>query len=256
LDRDGRRLGTGAARDRWRGPLTDPPATTDWHAGPVEFATDAPTAALEPSVVALCDEAMGRRVEIALARHGIAVLACVQHAEELERLGAVCHPHVVVIAHHDGADLASAIRAVWTHLPQTRVVLTLRDHDGAAVRDALKAGADGVALESNLARSLATVVRAVSLGHAVVPLNDRGVLARQRLSSREREILALAADGLTNVEIGTRLHLAESTVKSHLSSGFSKLGVRSRTELPALIRDGREDRTTAPRATDHTGGTA
>jgi DNA-binding NarL/FixJ family response regulator len=218
---------------------------------------ETPSAAIEPLVAALCDEAMSRRVETALARHGIAVVACLERLEELEELSEACHPHVLVIVDgHPGYDASAAIRAVWNYLPQTRVVLTVRDHRAAAVRDALKAGADGVVLESHLALSLAAVVRAVSLGHAVVPLNDRSVLSRQRLSARERETLGLAADGLTNAEIGSRLHLAESTVKSHLSSGFSKLGVRSRTELPALIREGREDRAAASRTTDLPGGTA
>jgi DNA-binding NarL/FixJ family response regulator len=55
------------------------------------------------------------------------------------------------------------------------------------------------------------------------------------LSQREKEILALVAAGLTNGQIATRLYLAESTVKTHLSSAFRRLGVRSRREAAALV---------------------
>jgi DNA-binding NarL/FixJ family response regulator len=56
------------------------------------------------------------------------------------------------------------------------------------------------------------------------------------LSYREKEVLELAAGGLTNSQIASRLFLAESTVKTHLSSVFRRLGVSSRREAAALIR--------------------
>jgi DNA-binding NarL/FixJ family response regulator len=208
---------------------------------------------LDPQVAALCRPATARRVETALARQGMTLVRFVERPDDLAALSEVCHPHVIVIADY-GANPASAIDAARSHLPQTRIVLTVSDRKGTTVREALKAGADSVIVESRLALSLAAVVRAVSLGYAVVPLNDHSVLSHQRLSSREREVLGLAADGLTNAQIGTRLHLAASTVKSHLSSGFSKLGVRSRSELPALIRERPDDRFTASRTTRFSGG--
>jgi ATP/maltotriose-dependent transcriptional regulator MalT len=59
---------------------------------------------------------------------------------------------------------------------------------------------------------------------------------RPPLSHREKETLSLLMLGLTNAEIGRRLYLAESTVKCHLTSIFSKLGVRSRHEAIARVR--------------------
>jgi DNA-binding NarL/FixJ family response regulator len=56
------------------------------------------------------------------------------------------------------------------------------------------------------------------------------------LSYREKEVLELAAGGLTNSQIASRLFLAESTVKTHLSSAFRRLGVSSRREAAALMR--------------------
>jgi DNA-binding CsgD family transcriptional regulator len=56
-------------------------------------------------------------------------------------------------------------------------------------------------------------------------------------SLREKQVLQLVADGLTNAEIACRLFLSESTVKSHLSSSFRKLGVSSRSEAAAVVLD-------------------
>jgi DNA-binding NarL/FixJ family response regulator len=57
------------------------------------------------------------------------------------------------------------------------------------------------------------------------------------LTSREKQILTLVVAGLTNSQIASELFLAESTVKSHLSSAFAKLGVSSRSEAVAVILD-------------------
>ena len=62
-------------------------------------------------------------------------------------------------------------------------------------------------------------------------------MARPIFTTREKEILRLVVEGLSNGEIGRKLYLAESTVKSHLSSSFAKLGVHSRNEATALILD-------------------
>ena len=55
------------------------------------------------------------------------------------------------------------------------------------------------------------------------------------LSTREKQVLGMVVLGFTNGEIARQLHLAESTIKSHLSSSFTKLGVRSRNEAAELI---------------------
>lgn len=211
--------------------------------------------ALEPLVAIVGGGDVTRRVAATLMRQGLEVIATVDAAEELEAIGSARHPHVVVLV-SDGEEDGPAIRAITSVLPHSRVVLTLRDAHAATVRSALRAGADGVVLEQQLAMSLSSVVRTVSLGHAVVPLKDRSALGREPLSGREREVLALAAQGLTNAAIAARLCLAESTVKSHISSGFSKLGLHSRSELVTLTRGGRGRRGPGPRTTNLTGGTA
>jgi DNA-binding NarL/FixJ family response regulator len=64
----------------------------------------------------------------------------------------------------------------------------------------------------------------------------RQLVSPPALSYREKEVLELASRGLTNSQIASRLFLAESTVKTHLSSAFRRLGVSSRREAAALMR--------------------
>jgi DNA-binding NarL/FixJ family response regulator len=106
-----------------------------------------------------------------------------------------------------------------------------------AVRRLLDGGVDGLVFFDQLDVSLAPTVAAVFAGQMVVPRNLRASVHKPALSSRERQILGMVVPGLTNHEIGTRLFLAESTVKSHLSSAYDKLGVSSRGEAVAMIMD-------------------
>ena len=102
---------------------------------------------------------------------------------------------------------------------------------------ALDAGAQAVIAESEVAISLPAAVHAIRSGLVVVPLAARQAVRRPILSSREKQILGMVVVGLTNADIARRLYLAESTVKSHLSSIFAKLGVRSRKEAADLVLD-------------------
>jgi DNA-binding NarL/FixJ family response regulator len=116
------------------------------------------------------------------------------------------------------------------------IVLLAPAADGRCVRRALRAGALGLVVESKLA-ALGPTVRAAALGQISVPGESRAQIEPQPLSYRERQALGMVVMGFSNGEIAARLFLAESTVKSHLSSAFSKLGVRSRAEAAALVLD-------------------
>jgi DNA-binding NarL/FixJ family response regulator len=121
-----------------------------------------------------------------------------------------------------------------------RLIVVSPATDASGVRRALDAGADGVVFESELDRTLAASLIAVAVGQAAVPRRLRQGLQKPAFSHREREVLGHVASGLTNSEIGEALFLSESTVKSHLSSAFAKLGVRSRKEATALVLDSGE----------------
>jgi DNA-binding NarL/FixJ family response regulator len=106
-----------------------------------------------------------------------------------------------------------------------------------AVRRTLDAGADALVFESEIAQTLIPTVRAVESGQSVVPRNLRAGVERPYLSYRERQVLTLVCEGRTNAEIAEALFLAESTIKSHMASIFTKLGVHSRKEAGAVFLD-------------------
>ena len=129
--------------------------------------------------------------------------------------------------------------------PATKIVmLTVSEHEDDLLA-AFKAGARGYVLKGVSASDLANVVRAVAGGEVYVsPSLAAGVLVEMtrgrlpdplnELTEREREILQLVAQGLTNREIGERLHLAEKTVKHYMTNVLGKLHVRSRVEAALL----------------------
>jgi DNA-binding NarL/FixJ family response regulator len=99
------------------------------------------------------------------------------------------------------------------------------------------AGAAGVVLEGEMACALGPCLQAVQAGQICVPRQHWRQIEPPALSSREKQILGLVVMGYMNSQIAERLFLAESTIKSHLSSAFGKLGVRSRHEAVDLILD-------------------
>jgi DNA-binding NarL/FixJ family response regulator len=159
------------------------------------------------------------------------VAGALSHSERL--------PAAVVVLCCDLASPAhmTALRHLRKGLRDGGIVVVSLGSARARVSEALNVGADGLVPEQEIERSLAVVVRAVSIGHVSVPRRLRRCVARPAFSHRERQVLALMATGLQNREIADRLFLAESTVKSHLASSFDKLGVRSRKEATALVLD-------------------
>lgn len=111
---------------------------------------------------------------------------------------------------------------------------------GPALRRALSAGASGLVLDTEIDAALVASVRAVAANQTCVPRALKIAVDKPTLSHREREVLKLAVSGLTNGEIAAALCLAESTVKSHLSAAFHRLGVRSRREAATLVLDPEE----------------
>lgn len=187
----------------------------------------------------VAEAAVSRRLEQVLDRAGFAVVGSAERPTLLAVACAHRQPHVVVLAWGSLPDSTAAMRVLSSALPQARVVVVLREHNRADIRSALRAGAEGAVIDAQVPLALPVVVRAVSLGQASIPRDLRGELDDEALSAREREVLSLVAEGLTNAAIAAHLCLSESTVKSHLSSAFSKLGVHSREEAAALVRQRR-----------------
>lgn len=190
--------------------------------------------------VAVCIQAssLRDRASAALVAGGLVVRP---QAEAVDEVVAACGdtaPSCLVIAaerpDRTTVDMVNAIRAKFGSVG---VVLVCRHAGAAHVRRALSLGVDGVVLIDRVEAALAAVVGVVRAGQISVPSERRREVRATALTNREKQILVLVVAGLTNAQIADQLYLAESTVKSHLSSAFSKLGVSSRSEAATVIVD-------------------
>jgi DNA-binding NarL/FixJ family response regulator len=200
---------------------------------------DAPNASDRSYVVLAPDSKQVRaRIESALRRpEGDQALTFVDGAEELIGLGAQAPEIAVLVCDLDHPPEMAMLRRVRRKLQQLPIVVVSPPATATGVRRALDAGADAIVFEPLIEATLAVTVSAVGSGQAVVPRALRASVQRPTLSHRERQVLTLVCEGLTNSQIAEQLFLSESTVKSHLSSAFAKFGVRSRREAAALFTE-------------------
>lgn len=143
----------------------------------------------------------------------------------------------LVVSYHETlcSEDCHSFAQVKTEFPELLLVAVCESADGRAIRRALDSGIDGLVFADELETALWPTVAAALVGQIAVPRNLRTFVRKPSLSARERQVLALLTSGLTNSEISARLFVAESTVKSHLSSAYTKLGVRSRSEAVSLL---------------------
>jgi DNA-binding NarL/FixJ family response regulator len=166
------------------------------------------------------------------------VVADASSGPQAEALAAELLPDIVLmdLRMPGGGGVDSIVRMTEAGLPCRVIVLTTYDTDRDILR-AVEAGAAGYLLKDLPRGALADAVRAAARGETVLApavaarLVDRlrATPERPRLSAREVAVLRLVADGCTNAEIGRRLFIGESTVKTYLLRTFGKLGVTDRT---------------------------
>lgn len=123
------------------------------------------------------------------------------------------------------------------HPGATIIVVVPAGVANAGLRRVLLAGASGIVVSDDVELALVATVRATLAGQLTVPSALGRQIAPRPLSHREKQILSLVVQGMTNREIAGQLFLAESTVKTHLSSAFRKIDARSRSEAVAKIQD-------------------
>jgi two-component system, NarL family, response regulator DevR len=170
-------------------------------------------------------------------------------AEALRRIPAT-QPHVAVLDARlpdgSGIDVCRDIRSAH---PDIRCLMLTSYDDNDAIFAAVMAGASGYLLKQIRGPSLVEAIRQVAAGRSLLdPTVTERLLRRLRddeppdprlasLTDRERQILGLIADGLTNREIGARLFLAEKTVKNYVSGLLAKLGMQRRTQAAVYGAD-------------------
>lgn len=140
-------------------------------------------------------------------------------------------------------NLSEIIKQTRQAAPETSVLVFTLSIDLPLVRSALQAGARGFLHARMEPDQIVRALRVASKGEIVAP---RSLLERlitneepmdfDALTARQREILELVVDGLSNAQIARQLYLSESTVKQHLRAAYKLLGVKSRTEAARVIR--------------------
>jgi DNA-binding NarL/FixJ family response regulator len=133
-------------------------------------------------------------------------------------------------------DGVGATERILADNPRTKVVVLTTYETDADILRAVEAGASGYLLKDASRADLANAIRAANRGDTVLAPSVASRLVNrvrrpmtQTLSAREVEVLALVAKGLTNADIGRKLHISEATVKTHLLRTFGKLDVSDRT---------------------------
>jgi DNA-binding NarL/FixJ family response regulator len=145
---------------------------------------------------------------------------------------------VLLHIYGDRAETIVAVREARNAFPaQTRLLVIAPPDRARDARALLRAGADGLVNEPDLKDTLSPTINALLSGLVCIPLSARAPLETESLSIREKQVLGMLVMGFSNAEIARKLYLAESTVKSHLSSAYVKLGVRSRKDAATLILD-------------------
>lgn len=191
-------------------------------------------------------------VQVIMSQPGFRVLAASADVDEAIELVRSAKPDIVLLdfglANHDSLALATLVRA---EVPEARVIvmgLLSTEEDVAAF---LHAGASGFIMKDASFETLFSTIRAVAGGAQVLPRelttslfsqitshaagrSKERILESVRLTSREREVVGLLGEGLSNKEISTRINIAVHTVKSHVHNILEKLSLRSRLEVAAF----------------------
>jgi DNA-binding NarL/FixJ family response regulator len=156
------------------------------------------------------------------------------------------HPEVLVLdLMMPGLNGLEVTRQVRDRAPETKVIVLSMHANDAYVVEALRNGAAGYVLKQAEARALVDAIRSVRGGTRYLspPLSEEKLARWERdakaapldpydtLSTREREVLQLAAEGLTSAEIGQRLSIGKRTVETHRANLQRKLGVKTQAEL-------------------------
>ncbi|MEU6230015.1 response regulator transcription factor [Streptomyces sp. NPDC047042] len=147
-------------------------------------------------------------------------------------------------------DGITVCRELRSRMPELACLMLTSFDDEDALLDAIMAGASGYVLKQIRGSDLVSAVRTVASGQSMLDPATTARLMRSlradpaetpalspelaSLSPRERDILALIGDGLTNREIGKKLYLSEKTVKNHISRLLAKLGVQRRVQAAVL----------------------
>ena len=181
---------------------------------------------------------------------GLKVVGSAGTLAQARQLLATTAPDVVLLDHRlpDG-DGVAAIRELRTIRPSVEIVVLTASAADHVLVAAIEAGAAGFVSKTRSLQEVTSAVRAAAAGEAVISpemlarllprLHRGGTAARNDLTEREREVLGLLADGLSNAAIASTLSVSVHTVRNHIANLSAKLGAHSKLEaLSIAVRDG------------------
>ncbi|MEU5538793.1 response regulator transcription factor [Streptomyces sp. NPDC020362] len=185
------------------------------------------------------------------AEPDICVVGDADTAEHALARGPALRPDVAVLdVRLPDGDGITVCRELRSRMPELACLMLTSFDDEDALLDAIMAGASGYVLKQIKGSDLVSAVRTVASGQSMLdPATTARLMRSLRadpaatpslppelagLSPRERDILTLIGDGLTNREIGRKLYLSEKTVKNHISRLLAKLGVQRRVQAAVL----------------------
>ncbi len=209
-------------------------------------------------VMLVDDHALVRSaVRQALAADDLEIVGEAATADEALLLAPQLAPDVLLLdINLPGTDGLQLLRELAPRLPTTRIVMLTVSNDRRDLVEAVRNGAAGYLTKDLSPEALQRAVRGIRSGDLAMsrsmaadviqhlatttnrPAGAPGLDEVAGISAREREVLALLAEGLTDREIGERLGISPRTVETHVGSLLSKLGVRNRAQAAARYRDG------------------
>lgn len=196
------------------------------------------------TVIIVDDHEVVRRgiADVVGAAEGLDVVAEAGSVADAVRRSELLLPQVALVDLQlpDGTGI-DVIRALARVSPGTRTIVLTSFDDDDAVAAAVEAGARAYVLKTVRGAEIVDVVRAVAAGRVL--LDERTITRRRQahpdptasLTASESKVLDLVAKGMTNRDIATELGLAEKTVKNHVTSMLSKLGLQRRTQVIAWV---------------------
>ncbi|MCX4776599.1 response regulator [Streptomyces sp. NBC_01264] len=222
--------------------------------------SDAPAAAQDPIRVFLLDdhEVVRRGLHDLLdSEPDIEVVGEAGTAAQALARGPALRPDVAVLdVRLPDSDGITVCRELRSRMPDLACLMLTSFDDEEALLDAIMAGAAGYVLKQIKGSDLLTAIRTVATGQSMLdPATTARLMSSLRdpaagkppgderltvLSERERAVLELIGEGLTNRQVGKRLFLSEKTVKNHISRLLAKLGVERRVQAAVIAAEVRE----------------
>jgi DNA-binding NarL/FixJ family response regulator len=189
--------------------------------------------------------------------HVVEVYATVGELGAMLRTGRGGLGAAIVDADEQAAGL-EAVAEIRCAYPKMKILLLCEVASPAIVRCAIDGHLDGVVLKSESAEEVVLALHHVLAGRAVMPagwqaasLEPEPGSSRAGLSAREREVLDLVTEGMSNEEVARRLVISSNTVKFHLRMIYSRLGVHNRVEATRVGCEKQVDRGNAPNVPDN-----